>query len=81
MTAIMARIQVRRTTIQTAYVEVPINVEEFTEWSGVGGPAEVPYAMLAEYAESSGAWPHDVEALVNSATSWTTVDTEWELPR
>ena len=80
MPTIKARLQVRRTTVETTFVEAPVDVAEFTEWSGGVAPNDAPYATLVEYAESSAAWPHDIEALVNTAT-WRTVETEWELPR
>jgi len=79
---IRARLQVRRTRVETTYVEIPIDADEFTEWSGGVGPVGAPYALVAQYVESDGEWPRNVEALAPAADSvWKLDDVEIELPR
>lgn len=77
---VMAGMKVRRTKTETAVVNVPIDINEFVEWSGGLAPEEAPYAMVAEFIEADADFPGNVQAL-GLSVEWGVSDIEVELPR
>lgn len=64
------RLQVERVRTETVIIDVPIDVEEFEEWSldasGDGWSAET----VCEFLEADSEWPENLEPLVDGLT-WT----------
>jgi hypothetical protein len=64
------RLQVERVRTETVIVEVPIDVEEFEEWSIDASGDGWSHETVCEYLEADAEWPENIEHLVDGLT-WT----------